>query len=95
MNSKKIKSTTPVKQEKRPDLIDLFMKPQKITDEEVSMSKEKKLCLVCKGKLEKFNIYICNKCDTFYCEKCARALADLENACWVCEAPIDQSRPIK
>ncbi|MFX1392216.1 MAG: hypothetical protein ACFFAH_01460 [Promethearchaeota archaeon] len=75
-------------------LLSIFTKPQKITEEEVSVSKEKKICLVCKGKLSR-TIYICPECMAFYCKKCSTALADLENACWVCELPFDESKPIK
>ena len=72
----------------------IFTKPEKVTEEEVSISKEKKICLVCKGKVLGFNSFIC-KCDTIYCQKCARTLSDLENMCWVCEAPFDESKPSK
>ena len=38
-----------------------FVKPQMLTEEEVSVSKEKKICLVCKGKLAGFNLaFICS-----------------------------------
>lgn len=69
--------------------------PQKITEEEVTFLKEKKICLVCKGNIEGFNNYICPKCEVLYCEHCARALIDLENACWVCKSPLDESKPSK
>ena len=39
-------------------------------------------------------VYIC-KCDALYCEKCAKTLEDLENACWVCNAPFNESKPMK
>ncbi|MFX0105844.1 MAG: DC1 domain-containing protein [Candidatus Hodarchaeota archaeon] len=78
------------------ELFRLYKRPSQITEEEVTVSKEKKICLVCKGKLSGFNLaYICSNCDTLYCENCARALSDLENTCWVCYAPIDDSKPIK
>lgn len=70
-------------------------RPNQITEEEVSISKEKKICLVCKGKLSGYNIFVCRNCDAFYCENCARALENLENACWVCNEPIDKSKPIR
>ena len=73
----------------------MFAKPQKVTEEEVSISKEKKICLVCKGKLARYNIFLCPECNTFYCSKCAHALSDLENACWVCEVPFDESKPVR
>ncbi len=72
-----------------------FVKPQMLTEEEVSISKEKKICLVCKGKVKGYNVFICSDCDTIYCQTCARALENLENACWVCDTPFDESKPSK
>lgn len=66
-----------------------------ITEEEVSISKEKKVCLVCKNKLAGFNIFLCPDCGALYCESCAMALIELENACWYCNNPMDPSQPIK
>ena len=65
-----------------------------ITEEEVSISKERKICLVCKGKLRKFKVFLCD-CDALYCHKCAEALVKLENACWACGEPIDDTKPTK
>lgn len=76
-------------------LFRISKRPDVITEEEVSVSKERKICLVCKGKLARYNIYICPDCDTFYCEKCAQALETMENACWVCNTPFDKSKPSK
>lgn len=77
------------------DLFRIYQyKKEDITEEEVSISKEKKICLVCKGKVFGFNSFIC-KCDTIYCQKCARTLSDLENMCWVCGTPFDESKPVK
>lgn len=59
----------------------------------ITEGKYDEVCLVCKGEVLGY-IYICD-CDAIYCENCARALTDLENACWVCGAPIDISKPIK
>lgn len=70
-------------------------KREDITEEEVSISKEKKICLVCKGNVGEFNVYVCPGCGTFYCAKCARALIELENMCWVCGRQIDKSKPTK
>ena len=64
-----------------------------IVEEEVDVHKEKKICMICRGAVTRY-IYVC-ECDAIYCENCVKALIDLENACWVCETPIDQSRPIK
>ena len=76
------------------NVLGTLARPKDLTEEEVAVSKEKKICLVCKGKVIGFNSFIC-KCDTIYCQKCARALSDLENACWVCETPFDESKPVK
>jgi len=74
----------------------IFTKPELVTEEEVSVSKEKKICIVCKRKLAGFKLaFICRECDTLYCEKCVRTLSKLENACWVCNAPFDETKPVK
>jgi len=70
-------------------------RPAQITEEEVTYFKEQKICLVCKGGVGGFNTYICTGCDALYCENCARALSTMENACWVCDEPIDKSKPVK
>jgi hypothetical protein len=76
-------------------LFRLTKRPAQITEEEVSISKEKKICLVCKGKLIRFNIYICPGCDVLYCENCAHTLSNLENTCWMCNTPFNESKPVK
>lgn len=76
------------------EFLKMFVKPQKVTEEEVTISKERKTCLVCKGKVKGFN-FICNECGAFYCEKCVHALIEVENTCWVCEAPFDKTKPMK
>ena len=79
-----------------PDILKMFSKPKKVTEEEVSVSKEKKICLVCKGKIQGFNLaFICSECDTLYCESCARTLSNIENACWVCEQAFDSKKPVR
>lgn len=70
----------------------LKLTPQ-VKEEEVTIHREKKICLVCKGDVLGY-MYTC-QCDSIYCEKCARALTDLENVCWVCDTPIDISKPTK
>ena len=75
-------------------LFRLVERPDVITEEEVSISKEKKICLVCKGKVLSFS-FICPECETFYCGNCAKAIMDLENACWACNQPLDASKPFK
>jgi hypothetical protein len=72
----------------------LRKRPENITEEEVSISKEKKICLVCKGKVVG-HTFICRECEAFYCEKCYSALTNLENACWACDNALDESKPMR
>ena len=67
--------------------------PEKVTEEVVHFFREQNICIVCKGKIRHWN-YICT-CTALYCQKCARALEDLENACWACNLPINKSKPSK
>ncbi len=92
-----------IKQSKKPvnppngnniNILGMFNKPKNLSEEEISISKEKKVCLVCKGEVRGFNSFIC-KCDTIYCQKCAKTLSNIENACWACGRPLDESKPIK
>ena len=76
-----------------PDLSNMFKRPEQISVEEIADSKEKKICLVCKSKVSRVS-YICPECDNYYCEKCSSTLTDLENACWVCNTPFDESKPV-
>ena len=39
--------------------------------------------------------YLCPKCNALYCVKCSEAISNLENLCWVCETPIDETKPVK
>jgi hypothetical protein len=87
-------NSTLVVREELKDFIKIFTKPTTITVEEIELYREKGLCLVCKSKVSRFN-YICPKCNAFYCVKCSEALTNLENMCWVCETPFDDSKPVK
>ena len=61
-------------------------------EEKISISIERKICLICRGEVLRFT-YIC-ECGAIYCDSCARALTNLENICWVCDVPIDYSKPV-
>jgi len=76
------------------DLFRLIKRPDQITEEEVIFHREKMICLVCKGKVGKF-MFMCPNCEAFYCDKCTYALIQSENACWVCNTPLLESKPIK
>ncbi len=81
--------------EKEPeDIFKGFTRPQKLTEEEVIVSKEKKICLVCKGEVIGIN-FVCRNCKTSYCERCYNALTNLENVCWACDSTLDMSKPSK
>ena len=64
-----------------------------VKEDQITVHKERKICIVCKGDILGF-MYAC-RCDALYCEKCARALTEIENMCWACNAPIDITKPIK
>ncbi len=66
-----------------------------VSEKRVTVYKERKKCLVCMGEIEGFDNYICPQCDSIYCKNCAKALIELENACWSCEFPINKARPVK
>ncbi|MEE9376440.1 MAG: hypothetical protein V3V33_00205 [Candidatus Lokiarchaeia archaeon] len=82
-----------VKKEELKDFVKIFSKPAIITAEEVQYRREKRICLVCKNKISRLN-YICPECLALYCVKCSDALGNLENSCWVCETPFDETKPI-
>jgi tetratricopeptide (TPR) repeat protein len=65
----------------------------KVTEEDMEIQKEKKICLVCRGEVLGFS-YIC-ECAVVYCENCARAIMKLENVCWACNSPLDTLKPVK
>jgi len=81
------------KMDERKEILQTFIKPNKITEEEITFHKEQKICLVCKTKVSR-RLYLCPSCDALYCIKCSAALSDLENHCWVCEAAIDETKPV-
>jgi len=86
--------STPADKVEFKDFMKIFTKPTTITVEEIELYREKGLCLVCKSKVSRLN-YVCPKCNALYCVKCSDALTNLENACWVCDTPFDESKPAK
>lgn len=70
------------------------LKRVKITEEEISFNLERKICLVCKGDVSRIN-YMCPKCNNLYCVNCSEALSSLENMCWVCDEPFDETKPVR
>ncbi|MHA1371934.1 MAG: hypothetical protein ACTSRA_19725 [Promethearchaeota archaeon] len=57
------------------------------TESEMDIEKSKFICVVHKGTIDGA-VYICPKCQTFYCVKCANVLKDKGEKCWSCENEI-------
>ncbi len=72
-----------------------IMRMERVAEQEITVYKESQSCLVCKGSAGGFNIYVCPQCNSIYCKGCAKAVVEIENACWMCESPIDVTRPSK
>jgi len=73
-----------------------YSRPSDISTKDIELYRKQTICLVCKKKLKGFiDVFICPKCKSFYCDKCAQILTQLENMCWSCNNPIDDSKPIK
>jgi hypothetical protein len=72
-----------------------MMKMERIVEKEITIYKDLKTCIVCKGDAEGFDVFICPNCNSIYCKGCAEALIAIENECWTCNIPIDNSKPIK
>ena len=66
---------------------------EQVIEKKVTVYSELKTCVVCKGSAAGFNIYVCPQCSSIYCKWCAKAVVELENACWTCESPIDKTKP--
>jgi len=62
--------------------------PLDTTEQEVTAFKEQKICVVHKGPISGA-IYLCPKCETFYCLKCATHLKKNGERCWSCKAEMD------
>jgi hypothetical protein len=71
-----------------------LMKMERIDETEITVYKDLKTCIVCKGEAGGFDVFICPNCDSIYCKGCAEALVKIENECWTCNIPIDKSRPV-
>jgi len=78
--------------EKEAELEDLRGQREEITEGDITLSKEKHICLVHKGAIEGYS-WICPSCGAYYCFRCIEALKDSENVCWSCENPIDPDKP--
>lgn len=75
-------------------LFRLYERPLQISEEEVIFHRDRKICLVCKGSVIRVS-YICPKCNALYCLNCSEVLSNQENMCWVCNEPLDKSKPTR
>ncbi len=60
----------------------------KKTEEEVGVMEKEIICVVHKGPVIGAS-YICPKCKTNYCMKCAKAIKEKGENCWSCEREIE------
>jgi len=74
------------------ELANLIAQREEITEGDITISKEKHVCLVHKGPIEGYS-WICPSCGAYYCMRCIEVLKESENICWSCETPIDHDRP--
>jgi parallel beta-helix repeat protein len=58
------------------------------TEAEVDVKKEHHVCVVHRGKIVGA-IYLCPKCETYYCMKCVKVLKKKGENCWVCDNKIE------
>ena len=82
------------RKEEMQDTIKMFTRPINININDIKMYREKGLCLVCKNRISRLT-YVCPDCESLYCYKCSTALTNLENMCWVCETPFDETKEVK
>ncbi|MFX1420124.1 MAG: nitrous oxide reductase family maturation protein NosD, partial [Promethearchaeota archaeon] len=55
---------------------------------EADLKEEKHMCVVHRGDIVGA-MYLCPKCETYYCMKCAIALKNKGETCWVCNNKIE------
>ncbi len=48
------------------------------------------VCIVHKGEI-KGKMFICSKCNAYYCLACKEAIEQIDKCCWNCKTPFDQS----
>jgi hypothetical protein len=81
--AKKVTFSAPMKSERSTEELREIEK----TEREIYIQDQEELCQVHKGPLTGMT-YVCPRCKTKYCVKCATALANRREGCWVCNIPI-------
>ena len=72
-----VRKSTNKLRERDAELESLKSQREQITEDDITISKEKHLCLVHKGPIEGYS-YICPSCGAYYCAKCVEALKEAE-----------------
>ncbi len=91
---KKTTEDLPDSLEKKGEELEAEQKALEETEAEVSIHREKFVCVVHKGPIEGDN-YLCPNCFTFYCLKCAKTLKDQGDNCWTCGTEIKLKSSLK
>nr|MDO8116471.1 hypothetical protein [Candidatus Sigynarchaeota archaeon] len=65
----------------------LYLRP-KLVKRRLTRYEEVKTCTVHKGPIKEGLTYVCPTCASIYCTKCAQALFNNNDPCWVCATPI-------
>jgi len=81
------KSPSAAESSSTPIITEAEQKEIERTESEVDVEKSDFICVVHKGSIDGA-VYICPRCKTFYCVKCASALRDKGENCWSCETPF-------
>jgi len=68
----------------------IFSSLQRITATAIDFYTNKRVCIVHKGEI-KGKMFICSKCNAYYCLPCKEAIEQIDKCCWNCKTPFDQS----
>ncbi|MFX0098286.1 MAG: hypothetical protein ACFFCS_01820 [Candidatus Hodarchaeota archaeon] len=60
----------------------------------VEYSQSKRVCIVHRGPVLG-RVFMCNKCNVFYCMDCKEAIVNAENKCWNCGDLLDKAAKIE
>jgi hypothetical protein len=67
---------------------------EEITVRDLKISKEQRICLVHKGKIQG-KLMKCVNCKIIYCVRCFMAIKAIENVCWACNKSLDSRKKSK
>jgi hypothetical protein len=67
--------------------INLISQTQKVDGALVDFYTSKHVCIVHKGEI-KGPVFMCKKCNAYYCVKCKEAIEGIDKCCWSCKTPF-------